>query len=85
MPDAAPARKRMLFRRDQSDSDGTFTLRAVLPGDYRVVAVAEGWDLEWTNAAVLKSYLARGIKIRVEGGGKYQVRVTEQPLGGASK
>jgi len=80
-----PARKRMLFRRDQSDSDGTFALRAVLPGDYRVVALAEGWDLEWTNPAVLSSYLAGGTKVRVEGTSNYHVQVTEQPLGGASK
>jgi hypothetical protein len=75
----------MLFRRDQSDSDGTFALRAVLPGDYRVVAVAEGWDLEWTNPAELSSYLAGGIKVRVERTGSYHVQVTEHPLGGASK
>src|ERR1019366_4698762 len=42
-----------LFRRDQSDSDGTFTLPNVVPGQYTVLALANGWDLEWGNPAVL--------------------------------
>jgi hypothetical protein len=33
-----------LFRRDQSDSDGTFSLPNVLPGKYTVVAIENGWD-----------------------------------------
>ena len=42
-----------LFRRDQSDSDGSFTLLNVVPGQYTVLALAQGWDLEWGNPAVL--------------------------------
>jgi hypothetical protein len=55
-----------LFRRDQSDSDGTFTLRDVLPGHYRIVAIENGWDLEWADPAVLKTRLdhAEGIDIQ---------------------
>jgi hypothetical protein len=46
-----------LFRRDQSDSDGTFTLRNVLPGRYRVLALDNAWDAEWANPALLKGRL----------------------------
>jgi len=42
----------MLVRRDQSDSDGIFTLHSVVAGQYTVVAISDGWDLEW--AAVSK-------------------------------
>jgi len=74
-----PAHNLVLFRRDQSDSDGTFTLRQVLPGEYTAVAVADGWDLEWTNPAVLKRYLGNGSKVRVEPDHKYQLKVEVQP------
>jgi hypothetical protein len=75
-------RHRIFFRRDQSDSDGTFTLSQVLPGEYTVMAVAEGWDLEWTNPTVLKAYLRGGVKVRVRADGKYYIRVNVQALEG---
>ncbi|MFZ0418168.1 MAG: carboxypeptidase regulatory-like domain-containing protein [Candidatus Sulfotelmatobacter sp.] len=46
-----------LFRRDQSDSDGTFTLPDVLPGRYKILAIENGWDFEWANPELLKSRL----------------------------
>jgi len=54
-----------LYRRDQSDSDGTFTLRQVVPGRYTAVAILNGWNLEWGDPAVLAPYLPRGEKITV--------------------
>jgi len=46
-----------LFRRDQSDSDGTFSLYRVVPGRYIVVAIENGWNLDWQNPDVLRPYL----------------------------
>ena len=70
-----PANNAPLFRRDQSDSDGTFTLPDVVPGQYTVIAIANGWDLEWANPAVLQPYLKKGETIQVPAGGKMQVKV----------
>jgi uncharacterized GH25 family protein len=53
------------YRRDQSDSDGTFSLRQVLPGNYTLLAIQNGWDLEWGNPDALKPYLASGQRITV--------------------
>ena len=39
------------FRRDQSDSDGTFALRDVIPGHYRIVTLDDGWNREWMELA----------------------------------
>ena len=64
-----------LFRRDQSDSDGTFTLPNVVPGQYTVVAIANGWDLEWGNPVTLKPYLESGEAVQVAAGGKLQIKV----------
>jgi carboxypeptidase family protein len=43
-------------RMDQSDSDGTFNLRDILPGKYFLMAIDGGWDLDWTDPAVLKPH-----------------------------
>jgi hypothetical protein len=43
-----------LFRRDQSDSDGSFTLQDVVPGRYRILALDHAWDAEWAELAMRK-------------------------------
>jgi hypothetical protein len=63
------------FRRDQSDSDGTFTLRDVLPGRYRMLAIDDGWDLEWANLSLLKNRLEHAQKIEVQPNKTYQTSV----------
>jgi Carboxypeptidase regulatory-like domain len=66
------------LRRDQSDSDGTFTLPQVPPGAYTVVAVENGWDQEWSNPAVVKTWLGLGETIDVSANGKNTVNVKVQ-------
>jgi hypothetical protein len=63
------------FRRDQSDSDGTFTLIDVLPGRYRVLAIDDGWDLEWANLSLLKKRLDHAQKIEVQPSKTYQITI----------
>src|SRR6185436_20729955 len=58
-----PEANRELFRRDQSDLDGTFTFRSVIPGAYTAIAIENGWDLDWSKPAVLLRYAARGQNI----------------------
>ena len=67
-----------LVRRDQSDLDGTFTLGAVLPGKYTVVAIQDGWDLDWMDMRVLDPFLKNGEKLDVGANGKYAVKVAVQ-------
>jgi len=64
-----------LFRRDQSDSDGTFTLRDVLPGRYRIVAIENGWKLEWAKPDLLNSLLDHSVSIEVQPSKTYQTSV----------
>jgi len=67
-----------MVRRDQSDLDGTFTLRGVVAGKYTVVAIQKGWDLDWMSPAVMAGYLKGGETVRVVGGEKYGVKVGVQ-------
>jgi hypothetical protein len=46
--------------RDQSDSDGTFTLNWALPGRYTLIAIDNGRGLAYADRAVLTPYLALG-------------------------
>ena len=61
----APENHPDLFRRDQSDLDGTFALRSVVAGKYTVIAIENGWELEWSRPDVIASYLRNGQKIIV--------------------
>lgn len=54
-----------LFRRDQSDLDGSFALPSVMPGKYIAIAIQDGWTLEWGKSEVLAQYLAKGVPVMV--------------------
>lgn len=60
-----PAQWRALTRRDQSDSDGSFALRGVAPGEYTVIAIEDGWPLDWTSPAAMARYLPRATSVTV--------------------
>ncbi len=60
-----PEGNRDLFRRDQSDLDGTFTLHDVVPGSYTVLAIDNGWDLDWSHPSVIAAYVNRGRTIEI--------------------
>jgi len=74
---ANPADNHVLFRRDQSNTDGSFTLRYVVPGAYTVLAV-EDWEIDWMNTDVLKFYLARGTPVQVQPNGSYDLKAAVQ-------
>jgi hypothetical protein len=67
-----------LYRRDQSDSDGTFAFANVVAGKYVVVGIADGWELEWSRREVVEKYLARGTKVEVGTGVVAGVKVEVQ-------
>jgi uncharacterized surface anchored protein len=60
-----PEGNRDLFRRDQSDLDGTFSLHDVVPGSYSLLAIENGWDLDWSQPGVIAAYSKHGRAIVV--------------------
>ena len=60
-----PGASHELYRRNQSDSDGSFSLERVVPGDYTLVAIENGWTLDWGRPEVIAPYLARGLAVHV--------------------
>jgi uncharacterized protein (DUF2141 family) len=63
--------------RDQSDSDGTFTLYSAPPGRYALIAIDDGRDLAYRNASVIRPYLeqAQIIDLPVPSDAKVKVNV----------
>jgi hypothetical protein len=60
-----PALWKALTRRDQSDSDGSFALQNVAPGAYTLVAIKDGWPLDWTSPDAMARYLPGGTSVTV--------------------
>lgn len=71
------------IRRDQSDSDGSFTLNYALPGNYTVIAIENGWDLEWLKAETLNPYLREGTGVQVHSRETLNIKVKVQTTGAA--
>jgi hypothetical protein len=72
-----PESHRDLFRRDQSDQDGSFSLREVVPGSYTIVAIENGWDLDWSRPGVIAHYAEHGKTLTVSGGSQGSMQVPD--------
>ncbi len=68
----------VLFRRDQSDSDGSFLLFNIIPGRYRLLAIDEGWEVDWADPNVLAKYLKKSITVPVHAHDQLQQLVEVQ-------
>ncbi len=51
--------------RDQSDTDGSFNLENIVPGQYILIAVDHGWSINWSDPSTLRRYLAQGTPLEV--------------------
>jgi hypothetical protein len=60
-----PKANEELIRRDQSDSDGSFSLPNVVPGTYTLMAIENGWNLEWKHRDAIAAYVKRGVTVQV--------------------
>ena len=64
-----------LYRFDQSDSDGTFTWRAVPPGEYLMYAFEDGEPADYASGEVMRGLAAKGQKITITDDAKQTVVV----------
>ncbi len=56
-----------VVRRDQANTDGSFLIRNVTPGQYILVAIDHGWHINWHDPATLSRYLVHGIPVDLAG------------------
>lgn len=66
-----------LFRRDQSDLDGSFVLPNVVPGNYLLVAIEQGWTVRWNDPDALLPYLLHGLPVSVPVSGPAKVPLAD--------
>ena len=66
-------------RMDQSDSDGSFSLYAIIPGKYRLFAIQDGWDLNWRDSSVLRPYLQKALALEIAPKDSKKITIEAQP------
>jgi Carboxypeptidase regulatory-like domain len=75
IPDDAHAERRDLTQTTNSSAEGTFTLRGLAPGEYKVFALAtQDWE-DGQNRDLLKLLDGKAAAVTVHGGGHEQVSV----------
>jgi hypothetical protein len=52
-----------IIRRDQTNTDGSFELNNVLPGQYILLAIDHGWQINWRDPSTLRGYMMHGIPV----------------------
>jgi hypothetical protein len=65
-------------RIDQSDSDGSFSLSQVRPGNYFLLAIDNAWDLNYDNAPDLAPYLPKAVPIQLAAGDRKDQSIDTQ-------
>jgi hypothetical protein len=51
--------------RDQSNTDGSFDLEDVVPGQYILLAVDRGWNINWRDPSTIRQYLVHGVPVEI--------------------
>lgn len=59
-----------VLRRDQSNTDGSFDIPDLIPGEYILVAIDHGWTINLADPATLAQYLSHGTPIAIKSGAK---------------
>lgn len=69
---------RTLFTsRDESNLDGSFELREIPPGKYILLAIEDGWDLEWAKEDALAHYLPLGVPVTIPESGSSSIKLPD--------
>lgn len=67
-----------IIRRDQTNTDGSFDLNDVLPGQYILVAIDRGWQVNWKDASTLRGYILHGVPVELSSGASLKENVEAQ-------
>jgi Carboxypeptidase regulatory-like domain len=52
-----------ILRRDQTNTDGSFEMSDVVPGQYILTVIDHGWQINWNDPSTLRSYLLHGTPV----------------------
>jgi len=54
-----------ILRRDQTNTDGSFELSDIIPGQYILTAIDRGWHINWNDPSTLRNYLLHGTPVNL--------------------
>jgi hypothetical protein len=55
-----------VLRQDQTNTDGSFDVTNVIPGQYILVAIDHGWGINWGDPSTLRRYLMQGVAVELK-------------------
>ena len=55
-----------MLRRDQTNTDGGFEIDQVIPGNYILLAIDDGWTVNWRDLSTLRRYLVHGVPVALQ-------------------
>ena len=67
-----------IIRRDQTNTDGSFDLNDVLPGQYILIAIDQGWQVNWKDASTLNGYMLHGIPVELHSAASVKEEIEAQ-------
>jgi len=67
-----------ILRQDQTNTDGSFDLANVIPGQYILVAIDDGWQINWGDPSTLRHYLMQGVPVDLRSSAIVKENITAQ-------
>jgi protocatechuate 3,4-dioxygenase beta subunit len=55
-----------VLRQDQTNTDGSFDIANIIPGQYILVAIDHGWQVNWGDPSTLRRYLMQGAPVELK-------------------
>jgi hypothetical protein len=76
IPDARQRDNEWKYRHETTDQNGRFTLRGIVPGDYKVFSWDSPDDFDWYDAEMVKPYESRGTSVSIAEGDRKSLQLT---------
>ena len=67
-----------MLRQDQTNTDGSFDLENVIPGQYILIAIDHGWQINWGDRTTLRRYLMGGIPVDLKSSAVVKQNITAE-------
>jgi hypothetical protein len=67
-----------MLRQDQTNTDGSFEVANIIPGQYILVAIDHGWQINWGDPSTLRRYLMQGVPVELKSSAIVKQNITAQ-------
>ena len=67
-----------VLRQDQTNTDGSFDLANIIPGQYILIAIDHGWQINWGDPSTLRRYLMQGAPVDLKSSAVVKQNITAQ-------